>query len=78
MDAWTSPNHQACVAWSVHLHHKGHILVFLLDIVEVPEECLLLMFVYLVVNFFIQPHTGEALACVFHNMLVAHGIENKV
>jgi hypothetical protein len=36
-DAWTSPNHFALVAWTVHLHHEGHILTFLLDIYEVPE-----------------------------------------
>ncbi|KAF8239967.1 hypothetical protein L208DRAFT_1062766, partial [Tricholoma matsutake] len=36
-DAWTSPNHRAFVAWTVHLHHEGHILTFLLDIIEVPE-----------------------------------------
>ncbi|KAH9045980.1 hypothetical protein EDB84DRAFT_1265619, partial [Lactarius hengduanensis] len=36
-DAWTSPNHRAFVAWTVHLHDAGHVLVFLLDIVEVPE-----------------------------------------
>jgi len=38
-DAWTSPNHRAFVAWTVHLHHEGHVLTFLLDIVEVPEVC---------------------------------------
>ncbi|KAG6862925.1 hypothetical protein C0991_009458, partial [Blastosporella zonata] len=36
-DAWTSPNHRAMVAWTVHLHDKGNILVFLLDVLEVPE-----------------------------------------
>jgi hypothetical protein len=39
-DAWTSPNHRAFVAWTVHLQHEGHPLVFLLDIIEVPEVCL--------------------------------------
>ncbi|KAF8173556.1 hypothetical protein K438DRAFT_1610677, partial [Mycena galopus ATCC 62051] len=38
-DAWTSPNHRAFVAWTVHLQHEGHPLVFLLDIYEVPEVC---------------------------------------
>jgi hypothetical protein len=38
-DAWTSPNHRAFVAWTVHLHHNGHLLAFVLDIVEVPEVC---------------------------------------
>ena len=37
-DAWTSPNHRAFVAWTVHLEHKGHMVTFLLDIVEVPES----------------------------------------
>ncbi|KAF8877776.1 hypothetical protein BD779DRAFT_1448209, partial [Infundibulicybe gibba] len=36
-DAWTSPNHCAFVAWTVHFQHEGHILAFLLDVVEVPE-----------------------------------------
>ena len=36
-DAWTSPNHRVIVAWTVHLEHQGHMLGFLLDIVEVPE-----------------------------------------
>jgi hypothetical protein len=38
-DAWTSPNHRAFVGWTVHLHHEGHILTFVLDILEVPEVC---------------------------------------
>ena len=33
-DAWTSPNHRAFVAWTVHLQHKGTMLAFLLDIIE--------------------------------------------
>ncbi|KAF5366543.1 hypothetical protein D9758_008967 [Tetrapyrgos nigripes] len=37
-DAWTSPNHRAFVAWTVHLQHQGKPLVFLLDIFEVPES----------------------------------------
>jgi hypothetical protein len=35
-DAWTSTNHYAFVAWTVHLEHDGVMLAFLLDIVEVP------------------------------------------
>ncbi|KAF7340927.1 Dimer-Tnp-hAT domain-containing protein [Mycena sanguinolenta] len=37
-DAWTSPNHRAFVAWTVHLHYEGSPLAFLLDIIEVPES----------------------------------------
>ncbi|KIJ07812.1 hypothetical protein PAXINDRAFT_89791 [Paxillus involutus ATCC 200175] len=36
-DAWTSPNHQAFVAWTVHLEHEGKMFSFLLDIVEVAK-----------------------------------------
>ena len=37
-DAWTSTNHHAFVAWTVHLEHNGTMLAFLLDIIEVPES----------------------------------------
>jgi len=37
-DAWTSTNHHACVAWTVHFEHKGAMLAFLLDIVELLES----------------------------------------
>ncbi|KAJ7224709.1 hypothetical protein GGX14DRAFT_350609, partial [Mycena pura] len=36
-DAWTSPNHRAFVAWTVHLHHEGELISFPLDVYEVPE-----------------------------------------
>jgi hypothetical protein len=36
-DAWTSPNHHAFVAWTVHLEYEGEMLSFLLDIIELPE-----------------------------------------
>jgi hypothetical protein len=39
-DAWTSPNHHAFVAWTVHLEYEGEMLCFLLDIFELPEVCL--------------------------------------
>ncbi|KAJ6570419.1 hypothetical protein B0H10DRAFT_1840085, partial [Mycena sp. CBHHK59/15] len=39
-DAWTSPNHRAFVAWTVHLQHRGKPLNFLLDIFEVPTVSL--------------------------------------
>lgn len=37
-DAWTSPNHKAYVAITVHLEQKGEALAMLLDIVEVPKS----------------------------------------
>jgi hypothetical protein len=37
-DCWTSPNHRAFVAWTVHLAFRGEMLAFLLDIIELPES----------------------------------------
>jgi hypothetical protein len=37
-DAWTSPNHRAFVAWTVHFEYEGTMIAFLLDIIEVPES----------------------------------------
>jgi hypothetical protein len=37
-DAWTSPNHRAFVAWTVHFEYEGAMMSFLLDIIEVPES----------------------------------------
>jgi hypothetical protein len=36
-DAWTSPNHRAYVAVSVHLQHEGQPLSMILDIIEVAK-----------------------------------------
>lgn len=37
-DAWTSPNHRAYVAITVHFENSGAPAAMLLDIVEVPES----------------------------------------
>lgn len=37
-DAWSSPNHKAYVAITVHLEVNGEPLCLLLDIVEVPHS----------------------------------------
>ena len=37
MDAWTSPNHRAFVAMTVHLKQKGAPLCLVLDVVEVAQ-----------------------------------------
>jgi hypothetical protein len=37
-DAWTSPNHRAFIAWTVHFEYEGVMMSFLLDIIEVPES----------------------------------------
>ena len=36
-DAWTSPNHKAYVAVSVHMEWKGKPLSLILDLVEVAK-----------------------------------------
>jgi hypothetical protein len=37
-DAWTSPNHKAYVAVSVHFEEKGIPVAMLLDVVEVARS----------------------------------------
>jgi hypothetical protein len=37
-DAWTSPNHKAYVAVTVHFEENGEPMCFLLDLVEVPKS----------------------------------------
>jgi hypothetical protein len=38
MDAWTSPNHRAYVAVTVHFEQEGVPVSMLLDIVQVAES----------------------------------------
>lgn len=37
-DAWTSPNHKAFVAFTVHFEHEGTPISMLLDLVEVAKS----------------------------------------
>lgn len=37
-DAWTSPNHKAYVAFTVHFAHEGAPISMLLDLVEVAKS----------------------------------------
>ena len=37
-DAWTSPNHKAYVAVTVHFEHDGEPMCLLLDLVEVAKS----------------------------------------
>jgi len=37
-DAWTSPNHKAYVAFTVHFTHEGVPVSMLLDLIEVAES----------------------------------------
>jgi hypothetical protein len=43
-DAWTSPNHKAFVAVSVHFEYDGEPLCLILDVVEVAEVYLLTVY----------------------------------
>jgi hypothetical protein len=76
-DAWTSPNHRAFLAWTVQLEHEGQPLVFLLDIVEVPEVCQNVTAQRLVV-YPQKSHTGVTLANQLNALLVRYGIAHKV
>ena len=41
-DAWTSPNHRAYVALTVHFEHEGKPVCLILDVVEVAKvSCIL-------------------------------------
>jgi hypothetical protein len=63
IDAWTSPNHNAFVAITVHFanEHPNGASQFVLDMVEVPCS-----------------HSGRKLAQVFHKVVEDFGIEDKV
>ena len=37
-DAWTSPNHKAYMAFTVHFAHEGEPISMLLDLVEVVKS----------------------------------------
>lgn len=37
-DAWTSPNHKAYMALTVHLNRNGKPMSTLLDVIEVPKS----------------------------------------
>jgi hypothetical protein len=62
-DVWTSPNHKAYMAITVHFEHEGKPMAMLLDLlqVEVPRS-----------------HTGANLAEGFVEVLRAFRVEDKV
>ena len=74
---FSSPNHQAFVAWTVHLQHDGEMLAFLLDICEVPEVCLSGIRCNGELTIW-QSHTGVTLARATHAMAVEYSLEDKV
>jgi len=37
-DVWTSPNHKAYMAITVHFEHEGQPMAMLLDLVKVPRS----------------------------------------
>ena len=38
MDAWTSPNHKAFVAFTIHMEHEGEPISMLLNLLEVAKS----------------------------------------
>jgi hypothetical protein len=78
-DAWTSPNHRAFIAWTVHLQHEGKMLAFLLDFVEVPEVRFLFSYLSLFLLLMVfESHTGVVMANSFQDMLERFGLQEKV
>lgn len=76
-DAWLSPNHQAFVAFLVHLEHNGTPLTFPLDVVEVAKVQKTFTVEALVLNV-LQSHTGTSLASAFAKVLEEFGVTEKV
>ena len=78
-DAWSSPNHRAFIAWTVHLEHEGQMLAFLLDMVEIPEVMSYAVTVcqstYLSL---IQSHSGVTMALAFQHMLKRFRLQDRV
>jgi hypothetical protein len=77
-DAWTSPNHRAFIAWTVHLEHEGQMLAFLLDMVEIPEVSYFLMLLLSTYLSLIQSHSGVTMALAFQRMLERFGLQDRV
>jgi len=68
MDAWSSPNHHAFVAWTVQFEFQGDILNFLLDIVEVPKVYILFV-LWIWANGFQVSHR-----CYPHKIISGHAV----
>lgn len=61
-DAWTSPNHRAFIAITIHLAPNGsHPTRFVLDVVELAKS-----------------HSGKNMAEAFAKVMCEFGIEDKV
>jgi hypothetical protein len=61
-DAWTSPNHHAFIAFTIHFAAVGsQPLSFVLDLVKVPRS-----------------HSGANKAAAFYQVLSDFGIKDKV
>ena len=78
-DAWTSPNHRAFIAFSVHLEHKGVPLSMPLDVVEVAKVCdshTLCCAWALTIG--CQSHTGLEMATAFSKVPEDFGLVTKV
>lgn len=78
-DAWTSPNHRAYVAVTVHLELNGEMVSLVLDVAEVPKVryCLQSYCWWTDIGSW-KSHSGLNLAIAFQQILEDFGIEHKV
>jgi hypothetical protein len=76
-DAWTSPNHRAFVAVTVHFEHKGSPICMILDVVEVAKVSCTIDVIE-DTNHTFQSHSGVNLAEAFAAIVEEFGISDKV
>jgi hypothetical protein len=77
-DTWTSLNHKAFVAVSVHFKHKGEPMCIILDVVEVAQVRCLLQPLNKYLTCKLQLHSGYNLVAMFAQILDEFGISEKV
>jgi hypothetical protein len=77
-DAWTSPNHRAYVAVTVHFEHKGEPMAVILDVVEVAKVSHPMFKIENHTFYCLQSHTGINLAIAFAEILKEFGLSDKV
>src|SRR6266481_1596474 len=78
MDAWTSPNHKAFIAVTMHMEHSGKPVTFVLDVVEVTSYILSFHMISRLLDSSVQAHSGINLASAFMQILDEFGISEKV
>jgi hypothetical protein len=77
-DAWTSPNHKAFVAVSVHFKQDGKAMCLILDVIEVAKVRACISLDFSQTHHFLKSHSGLNLAAAFAQILDEYGISEKV